>query len=140
MDRLFDLEPLPASSTTKRCGGCREHRPLSHFYPDRRYRDGVYHTCRACLRTQAKAVRGVDYALRFAQQGGVCAVCRTPPEEGQSFDVDHDHVSNRVRGLLCRRCNVAYGMLGESLDTIASLLSYHLGWQRQAGNDPALRL
>ena len=54
-----------------------------------------------------------QYAELLAAQGGVCAICRkecTQLGRGR-LGVDHDHHTNRVRGLLCSRCNVAIGYL-----------------------------
>lgn len=43
-------------------------------------------------------------------QGGGCAVCgATEQRSGRRLNVDHDHKTGRVRGILCNRCN-AYGM------------------------------
>lgn len=36
-------------------------------------------------------------------QGGVCGICKEPMKREC---VDHCHTTNRVRGLLCHRCNV----------------------------------
>jgi hypothetical protein len=64
------------------------------------------------------------YAATLATQGGVCAICGTPPPEGRRLYVDHDHTccptlqkstdrtcGNCVRGLLCSPCNVSLGHL-----------------------------
>lgn len=37
-------------------------------------------------------------------QGGVCALCGRPPKL-RKLDLDHDHKSMKIRGLLCHRCN-----------------------------------
>jgi hypothetical protein len=39
----------------------------------------------------------------FATQDGLCALCL----DAQATAVDHDHITGRVRGLLCRPCNGA---------------------------------
>src|SRR3990170_4136701 len=43
------------------------------------------------------------YALK-REQGAQCAICEDE-NGGKELDVDHDHATGRVRGLLCRRCN-----------------------------------
>ena len=45
-----------------------------------------------------------QYEELLALQGGVCAICKSPPKK-QALGVDHDHKSGYVRGLLCFRCN-----------------------------------
>lgn len=41
-----------------------------------------------------------------AQDGG-CAICGRPPSEKRRLDIDHDHKTMEIRGLLCVRCNRA---------------------------------
>jgi hypothetical protein len=43
-------------------------------------------------------------------QKGCCAVCGEP-EVGDRLEVDHNHKTGKVRGLLCRYCNLAIGHL-----------------------------
>lgn len=45
-----------------------------------------------------------QYDKMFKQQNGVCTICFRPPNR-QGLNIDHDHVTNRVRGLLCWYCN-----------------------------------
>jgi len=45
-----------------------------------------------------------QFELLFLMQKGVCAICGRPPKKYR-LNVDHDHKSGRVRGLLCWRCN-----------------------------------
>lgn len=46
-----------------------------------------------------------QYNAILKYQGGVCAICDKPPKEGRNLQVDHDHKSGLVRGLLCWYCN-----------------------------------
>lgn len=45
-----------------------------------------------------------DWEAMFAAQDGRCAICGREQKEGR-LAVDHDHVTNKVRKLLCRSCN-----------------------------------
>jgi hypothetical protein len=59
----------------------------------------------------------VEYGILFAQQNGVCAICREPGRtayRSKDLCVDHDHKTGRVRALLCGGCNSAIGFLRES--------------------------
>ena len=62
---------------------------------------------------------------RFAEildsQGGACAVCRRT--KGRQV-VDHDHVTGKVRGILCVRCNVSIGGLGDNVEGLMRAICY----------------
>ena len=68
----------------------------------------------------------------MARQRGKCAVCGKTPDEVGSFHVDHDHsccsgsraCGKCVRGLVCRTCNQAMGLLHDDVRTIERLISY----------------
>lgn len=44
------------------------------------------------------------YDLMLLNQGGACAICRRFPKT-KRLNVDHDHTTGQVRGLLCYVCN-----------------------------------
>lgn len=62
-------------------------------------------------------VTPIQYEVMFRAQDGRCAICRDPPGK-KRLAVDHCHVSNVVRGLLCGQCNL---MLGNGRDSIMNL-------------------
>lgn len=53
---------------------------------------------------------------------GLCAICLLAPAEC----VDHNHTTDKVRGLLCPRCNMGIGLLGDSAATAHSAAKYLL--------------
>ena len=69
-----------------------------------------------------------DYDQMLAEQGGRCGACGTTDVRNgkQRFDIDHDHVTGVVRGLLCGHCNRAFGMLADDVGRIEQLLMYAL--------------
>jgi len=51
------------------------------------------------------------YERMFRNQNGVCAICGKFNVDGRRLAVDHDHNTGRIRGLLCRMCNVFLGLI-----------------------------
>lgn len=96
------------------CAGCQSFVPLFYCSGSR---------CRACNSASAHEKRlektyGIDaaeYDRIFQVQGGRCAICRNKPASIR-FAVDHDHQTEAVRGILCKRCN--HDLLGGSHDSI----------------------
>jgi hypothetical protein len=74
----------------KTCRICGESKPLEAFYKMKGMRDGYRNECKLKL---------LQFAIKMADQRGVCLICGRAPAEGKSLDVDHDHKSGRVRGL-----------------------------------------
>ena len=49
-----------------------------------------------------------------------CEVCGSI----ENLCIDHDHITGKVRGILCSKCNSALGLLGDSKEVILKLASY----------------
>lgn len=64
------------------------------------------------------------------QQNGVCAICKksesTLDKQGNlaNLCVDHDHISGKIRGLLCRMCNSALGKFKDDINLLNSAIQY----------------
>jgi hypothetical protein len=86
--------------------------------PDRKAAARDYHLRRKYGITLA------DYDRRLEEQGGVCAICKEARPEERTLHVDHDHVTGKVRGLLCFRCNNAIGDLRDDVEFAHRLLDY----------------
>lgn len=72
-----------------------------------------------------------DYEEMLRAQDGVCAICRQPetfihPQTGETafLAVDHCHSTGRIRGLLCRRCNIAIGHLDHNAERLIAAARY----------------
>jgi hypothetical protein len=66
-----------------------------------------------------------DYVRMGKRQNWRCLICqRSRDELQQDLVVDHDHATGRVRGLLCKACNQALGLLQDDVVRVGRVLSY----------------
>ena len=136
----------------KTCTGCQEVKPLTDFWPDRRRKSGLMARCKVCKTKDCRiwrqrnpdndrkrywanrqkererhlvrkyGVTQADYDRMFSEQGGACGVCKKTQD--RAFDVDHDHATGNVRGLLCTSCNRMIGHAGDSADNLEAAAHY----------------
>jgi hypothetical protein len=59
----------------------------------------------------------------IVQQKGLCLICRAAPPAA----VDHDHVTGRVRGILCGDCNTGMGQLDDNPWLLRRAIEYLAG-------------
>lgn len=61
-----------------------------------------------------------DYEIIYTKQNGLCGICNKPKNEEKNkyFNVDHDHITGNVRGLLCSGCNAKLGWFESYKDNI----------------------
>lgn len=122
---------------TKKCPDCGLVKAGTEFYTSSRVASGLYSFCKVCAKRRSrsredramKSRYGVEmgwYDLTYKEQGGVCAICSsgTPGGNGVRFQVDHDHDTGQVRGLLCARCNLGIGELKDSIEVLLSATAY----------------
>lgn len=60
----------------------------------------------------------------IAKQTGRCAICAHLFNEANYWCVDHDHQTNRIRALLCHKCNSALGLFLENEDVLLNAVAY----------------
>jgi len=60
------------------------------------------------------------YDELIIKQNGKCAIC----DERKKLDVDHDHLSGQIRGLLCRNCNALVGMIEKNNEILIKVQKY----------------
>src|ERR1700678_1494411 len=117
----------------KKCTKCKKLQYIQDFPKDSRYKGGRSTWCRSCCnkksaRHQIKYRKenrpkiknsvlqnryGIwleEYNIMFIDQKGCCAICSLPQSNfTRRFAVDHCHLTGKVRGLLCAKCNTALG-------------------------------
>jgi len=77
-----------------------------------------------------------EYLKLLKAQDFKCAICKTPHEEvrrpgnlkhdGVSYGlcIDHNHITNKVRGLLCNQCNRALRLFKDNLEFLQNAIEY----------------
>lgn len=75
-----------------------------------------------------KSKLGLDkptYDAILAAQGGCCGICgKLPKEHRRVLSVDHDHLTGKVRGILCDNCNRCLGLLKDDVNVVEKAASY----------------
>lgn len=93
-------------------------------------REKVAEWARWAQRKRKYGISADEYAEMFAKQGGVCASCGdSPVGQGRyaDFDIDHDHATGRVRGLLCRDCNQGIARFHDDPERLEAAARYLRG-------------
>ena len=112
----------------KQCRSCSRQLPLSAFG----VREGgkPRHQCKTCVTDKHyKRTYGIslkDYDKMFQEQGGVCKICNLPGKHKlhDRLCVDHDHITGKVRGLLCDSCNRGIGYLKDDERILQQAIEY----------------
>lgn len=116
---------------TKICSRCKIPKLLSCFSKYRKAKSGLSWLCKSCdsakrrlweLRNPDKArnktrrtrwkkagivYTDLQYNNQLIAQDFKCAICNLPQSSvKRRFDVDHDHKTGKIRGLLCASCNL----------------------------------
>lgn len=132
------------------CSKCRQSFPLASYPKDRLGAPAL--RCRECAQGSPEAKRRHHLISKFGitleawlemyrAQGGRCPVCwtdlpvietmmtamaRTESWSPRNWNTDHDHLTGKVRGILCRLCNVGLGSFKENPFVMQRAVAYLL--------------
>jgi hypothetical protein len=125
----------------RECNVCGVFKLASEFQLERdeKARGGVSlraqcKPCREHIKWKAFIVRtyGItaeQYYEMLDEQEGKCAICKSDSpnseriESGKLF-IDHCHDTQKVRGLLCAKCNFGIGYLNDDVNLLQSAIEY----------------
>jgi hypothetical protein len=66
-----------------------------------------------------------QHAALYLAQNYRCAICGVEQTQGKRrFGVDHDHVTGKVRGLLCHYCNAMLGHGRDRIELLEAAIEY----------------
>ena len=66
-----------------------------------------------------------DYFLLVEKQENRCAICnRHRSELTYDLCVDHDHITGKIRGLLCHKCNCGLGIFKDNVEILQKSINY----------------
>ena len=92
---------------------------------------------RELKRKRGRRIPDDVYDVLFALQGGVCAICKK--KHHRRLHADHCHVTGKLRGLLCPKCNPALGLYDDDPDCLLAAAAYLLASRYDLGAaDPAV--
>ena len=117
------------------CSKCHRVKAIGFFARDPRITDGLAAVCSMCKNeitrnSYYKSVYGItleEYDILLEEQNGKCKICGSDDNNGQRFCVDHCHETGKVRGLLCRPCNLALGCLRDDPILVLKAADYLVG-------------
>jgi DNA-directed RNA polymerase subunit RPC12/RpoP len=58
------------------------------------------------------------------EQNYKCKMCGKDLVLGHSTHIDHDHITNKVRGILCNKCNLGLGFFNDNIKTLKLGIKY----------------
>lgn len=88
------------------------------------------------LKISAKEAEKI-YNDAFVLQEGKCAICgevetRKHKRRTRRLSLDHCHVTGKIRGLLCTRCNFGLGSFRDDLENLQNAIAYLQKHQQEA--------
>ena len=108
-----------------RCNSClySEHRRWVESNPDRVREYRTKDSWTLAKRCARRGITPEQLIERYERQEECCAICKTEIELIDSA-IDHNHETGEFRGVLCKQCNRALGMFGDSTSVLKNALEY----------------
>jgi hypothetical protein len=114
----------------KGCNNETGTRPVNNPNKTNKEYTATYTECYKCRHLRSKYnITAPERNQLIKEQDGCCAICTTPVElDGkatkQSAVVDHDHITGKIRGILCGQCNKGLGIFGDTLEGLNKAVKY----------------
>lgn len=65
-----------------------------------------------------------QYEAMLHEQDYVCIICKKKDNCGRDLAVDHNHITGKIRGLLCTDCNTGLGLFDDNVELLEKAINY----------------
>lgn len=108
-----------------------EHKQEKVAYYKKRWKSKEYKlTARKSRLKRKYGITPIVYDKMFENQNGVCAICGKKETKHDRYgniknlQVDHNHKTGKIRGLLCFMCNAGVGMFDDCIENLRNAIHY----------------
>ena len=109
------------------CTTCDDFKPIEDFY----IRNGITRSdCKECIKTKnflrrrRNLVDDKTFFKMIDEQDNKCKICNRELDSERKSFVDHCHITNMVRGILCPSCNSGLGIFGDNVQSLENAVIY----------------
>ena len=98
-----------------KCKRCAAWKNKEDFYKMSASRSGKQVYCKTCsYKNKVEAVRRRKRIKKYNFDLSTCQMCGKSSSDTK-ICIDHDHETGKIRSILCNRCNMAFGAIGDSI-------------------------
>lgn len=121
----------PFNGTLKSCPECRKEkrRLKENWHKDLYAKDGLYRICSICRSFQKKKrkynLSKEEYNFILGRQKNRCKICGINLKN--NINIDHNHKTGKIRGILCNNCNRALGYFKDNPMILYKAINYLRG-------------
>ncbi|MFX1317290.1 MAG: endonuclease VII domain-containing protein [Promethearchaeota archaeon] len=128
----------------KKCSKCKRELPATpnFFYKNKTLKSGLDYWCKECKKKFDKKYhryKNFNITLRefekmLMDQNSKCAICGMHFDDTLQLDlkyttfftpnIDHDHKTGKIRGIICNRCNRLLGFARDNILILFSAIKY----------------
>lgn len=87
--------------------------------PDKTRKHDIMKRCR-----KAGLLSEAEHIIQLSTIQEHCLICKRHKDICGVLHVDHDHTTNKFRGLICGNCNVMLGHAKDNITTLQSAIEY----------------
>jgi len=133
------------------CAKCKQSKNRDEFHKDSSSARGATYYCKECANATSRkhharrmktdrrykeskresylrfkyGIGCEEYEELLSKQDHTCAVCgKELKSRGGHTHLDHDHITGKIRGMLCTNCNRGIGHLQESITVLEAAVVY----------------
>ena len=121
----------------KRCSRCDEYKTTDNFHKDKHTTSGLSSKCKFCIKkfqaTRKEETQIKNISTRYSVDMETakrlytvkqCDICDSSFDGRVRRATDHCHITGKVRGVLCSRCNLGLGYFDDDINKLKKAINY----------------